>query len=525
LKPFRLHALNELAGGELVGLLSTSMVLESTGPSSSTRISASTTVFNYSFVALESTMEAEEIHQLSSRWQLRSHDLPSFVTFQPESQRYIIGAASALFDEKREIHGKGLQERKREVEGEDSEMSNAEASTSTLPTDESNPTTLPSIPKPPPFSWTQDKESVTLVFAVPSDTPTSSIRATFSRQFLSIMIGSAQSNLTASTIPRGELPHVSHKKLWDSIDPHTSVWTFDRDAEGRDSTYGLLSLHLEKANAGTRWSDVFATSPAVEEGLISMGEVDRSLEQVAETLDPSELAMISESMEKYTQSTMDATGGGEGEMGGNEIPTSLMGEEIDVEVDGESGRGTVITWIEDILSTTLPKLVRPHPTVPYSLLSLPIPFSSTSISATAPTPDQSIVIKHDVDGIRFTPASIISPSYNWRHTSTFPALAFVLATKRDASFVYHLSNQAVFAFDSPPNYDLGTTRSGAGNLFVYFNTIGTKDLKGRQWVLRVGGTKSGSLVGVAAIGGGYEGREGNVVLALCEKEVVVFKVV
>ena len=511
LLPFRMHSVDVIDSGEVVALLSVvgkTVGSSTAGSSASERMNnRSTTIFDFlSVQLLPTSTDPSTPTPLDVTWRLRSHDLPSFVTFSPESKRYIIGGASPLFASLTESAASAVKLGK---QAESESVTVGGASTSKIQTDST-------IEKPPPFSWTQDKESVTVVFAVPSDTPTSSIRATFSRQFLSILVGSAASSLSPSA-SRSELPRVSHKKLWDAIDPHTSVWTFDRDAEGRDSTYGLLSLHLEKANPGTRWSDVFATSPPIEDGIPSLGVADRELENIHETLDPSELAGISESMEKWSQGAVGRGEVPEGE-GGNEQPTSLMGMEIDVEVDGESGRSMVVTWIEDVLSHS-PTLIRPHPTIPYALLSTPLPISG------AQAIDNSIVVKHDVDGVIFSPPST-PPNYIWTHTGTFPALAFVLATKRDAYFVHHLSNLAVFAFDSPSNFTVAAAgiagRSGAGNLFVYFNTEGERDTKGKQLVLRVGGPNSGALMGAA----GVRMKDGKTaVFALCEKELVVFTVI
>ncbi|KAL8283338.1 hypothetical protein RQP46_005748 [Phenoliferia psychrophenolica] len=332
------------------------------------------------------------------------------------------------------------------------------------------------------------------------------IRITFSRQFLSLLIGSASSLLSQSSSP---LPRVSHKKFWDSIDPHSSVWTFDREAEGRDSTYGVLSLHLEKSNPGTKWPDLFAVTHGDE---AVAGE--RELEGVQETVDPSELAKISESMEQWTQGVPGGVGASN-EGIGQGVPTSLTGEEMDVEVDGETGRRCVVTWITDVPNHP-PKIVRPHPAFVSSLLSTSLPLSP-------PTNDHSIVLKNDVDGLAFSPPSSPSSS-SWTHTTTFPALSFILATKRDASFVHHLGTTAVFAFDSPSSPALTQPGQGppsSGNLFVYFRPEGVRSEKGKQMVLRIGGPASGSLLGVGAVT--IEGQA-TVVLALCENELVVYHI-
>lgn len=454
--------------------------------------------------------DATASKQLNVLWRLHSHDLPNYVSFDVEAERYIIGAPSSLTSN---------------PEGPSTPSAPTRPS-STTPSEATPEPSGPPIPHPPPFSWTQDPDSLTVVFALPSDTPTSSIRITFSRQFLTLHIGSAASTL-APYSTRSTLPHVSHKKLWDLIDPHASVWTFDREAEGRDSTFGLLSLHLEKANTGAKWTDVFAlTAPSMVEDTgeskiteLTTEQEEQELEHVVETLDPSELAKISENMEQWTKGLVDggATAEVDGDGLGHGVPTSLIGEEIDVEVDGDLGRPLIVTWVESAL-TPSPRLVRPHPTVPYSLLSTPLPLSSASTN----TPDSSITIKHDVDGLLFAPPSLSSSTYTWTHTSTFPALAFVLATKQDASFIHHLADRAVFAFDAPSSFSLaspaGGTRSGAGNLFVYYRPEDTKGTKGVQMVLRVGGPSSGALVGV----GGVVGEDGKVaVVALCEKELWV----
>lgn len=502
LVPFRMHSVDLLTSGKVMALLSTTAKVaavsnqlssSSGGLSASTRLKIpSTTVFDFLAVFMSAVPQVEA-SPLEPIWTLRSHDLPNYVHFDAATSRYSIGAPTTMYRLGHEVLPAGRPPRP-VAEQEDDE-------------DEPMPPRPSSndAPKPPPYSWTQDGESITLVFAIPSDTPTSSIRTTFSRQFLTLHIGSASAALSSSYA--SDLPHVSHKKLWDVIDPHTSVWTFDRDAEGRDSTFGLLSLHLEKGNPGTRWSDIFAVSPPEEFGVPSLGASDRKLEGVPETMDPSELANISESMEQWTQGVAGGVGA-DNEGMGQGVPTSLIGEEIDVEVDGDSGRPFVVTWIEGA-DQPEPKLVRPHPTIPYSLLSVPLPLANSP---------PSVVIKHDVDGLLFgSPAPEV---YTWHHTSTFPALAFVLASKRDAHFVYHLSNRVVFAFDSPSQFSTSNgPRSGAGNLFAYFNTEGKKDTTGQQYVLRIGGPTSGSLVGVGGIAHGG----GTSVLALCEKELVVFR--
>ncbi|GAA5926175.1 hypothetical protein JCM3775_005223 [Rhodotorula graminis] len=566
--PFRLHAAEQVSDTDAVVLLS--IVTKAAAPSPAAAPSSlptpssmaattrhtisSTTQFIYlsARVSLASHVDAAAPQQLAVSWRLACHDLPSFVVYDRERDAFVVGAGSKL------VHvqgGRGAaeQDEAREgVDGDDVLMTPARASTAAASA------LGPAVPRPPPFSWTQDKDSVTVAFPIPSDTPTSSIRLTFSRLYLTLHVSSSSAFAASSTgLPGGVgLPRVSHKRLWADIDPHTSVWTFDREAEGRDSSYGLLTLHLEKAHAGTRWSDVFASTPARDggdgdaaaaAGPARIEELDPELEYegVPESLDPSELAAITEQMEQWAQGLVRHGIAHSDEGLGSGIPTSLTGEEVDVEVDAESGRPFVVTWVEGATATTessRPTLVHPHAAVPYELLSTPFPLAvdASPSSSSAPSYD-GITVKHDVDGLLFTPPPASTAAYEWSHASTFPALAFVLATKRDTRFVHHLlpsplsssstsaaTSGAVLAFDAPALPTSGgasaPTRDGA-NCFVYLAppppVLGARARTGVQMVLRVGGPGAGALVGVAAVE--LEGGE-RAVVALCEREVVVVRV-
>ncbi|OBZ69000.1 NudC domain-containing protein 1 [Grifola frondosa] len=117
------------------------------------------------------------------------------------------------------------------------------------------------LKKPPPYSWTQTSDSVTV--AIPSHP----LRR--------------QGATDAGDIPI-VAPRYTLKKLWDGIKASTSLWTFDRAAE---HTYGMLSLHLEKQHEGTRWAHVFSSAGTGED------------EEVPETLDPTELYAIRDVLE------------------------------------------------------------------------------------------------------------------------------------------------------------------------------------------------------------------------------------
>jgi len=475
----------------------------------------STTTFQY--FQLRLPRDESGATELEPEWIVKGGDLPAFVQFDAESERYAVASSSPLTSTETaplptQLPQTAIDKEMTQLEGTDP---------SHLPSDSQ------SIPKPPPFSWTQDKESLTVAFPIPSSTPTSSIRITFSRLYLTLHIASPSAAISNS-IPNFALPRISHKKWWGEVDPHTSVWTFDREAEGRDSNFGILTLHLEKQHAGTKWSDVFATSSRPDSnGGAKIEELNEEweYEEVEETVDPSELAKISEDMEKWTRGIMEGGASQSNEGLGHGVPTSLMGDEMDVEVDAETGRSIVVSWIEGAGQKQEPKIITPHASLPYSLLSTPLPFAPAT--PTLSSFDSSITIKHDVDGLLFQPpSSTASKPYQWAHASTFPALAFVLATKRDTRFVYHHLDKFALAFDSPAllpssSSSSSTTKSrdGAGNLFVYF-TPEPKENKGKQMVLRVGDGASGSIMGVAGVE--LEGGE-LVIVALCELRLVVLK--
>ncbi|SCV70631.1 BQ2448_3393 [Microbotryum intermedium] len=571
--PFQLHAANEDASSSSIfALLSVAVksartreLLRPAGASfnSGTRLApapapgaparpGSTTVFEYICVCLDGTKQtgASVSMSLTPLWRATGDDLPHFVQFQPALQRYCIGSTAP-------IH-RSLTTQERPEPALDSTESSTLDKGQWDRTGESLKAlqNIDSCVLPPPFSWTQDSESVTIAFAIPSDVPTSSIKITFSRQFITLFVASTRASFQSPlTAPHGTTPRISHKKLWDVIDPHTSVWTFDREAEGRDSTYGILSLHLEKAHPGTRWPDVFsptflaaqlarppvALSDHAQARIIELqddddgsndgtreAEYELRLENVPETLDASELSGIVDGMEQWHRD-FGKLHGGKGiiqDQGfGDGAPATLNGDEMDVEVDGEVGRPLVVTWI-DCAWSPVPRIEHPHSTINFSLLStgLPLtPSSSTADHCLDYLSRTGLVIKHDIDGALLVPPSCGDvKAIVWTHHSTFPALAFALATKMNSSFVAHVEDQAVLAFDSP--FPLAVDSSATvstRNVFVYRAPADVKDKTSQQMVLRLGEASDGALLGV--IGNRRADGSAVSVIALCEQSLVVFR--
>ena len=350
------------------------------------------------------------------------------------------------------------------------------------------------LPKPPPpYSWTQTSDSVTVAFPLPSATQKSVIKVTFTPKALNLFISGADTEPSSSPIP---LPRYIAKPFWDGIRPSTSFWTWDKAGE---KSFGLLTLHLDKQHEGTRWSQVFAPHQTPS------GEPEP---EVAETLDPSELYNVREALEKYT-SSLSEDGSGLGL--GQGVPSLGKGE-IDEELDSSVGREAFLTKIP----VSTPKAQDGTgsndrwPSV--TLLSTPLP------GLTKPGDPPSLIIKSDIDGLfytlRPTETSDGGNDSTWTHTSTFPALSFVLASKQDVRFTHHVSDRLVLTFESG-------SRGLGFNIYVYQATPTRSAQWAKQSVIRVGDATTGPLLGVGTLTLNVEGGTKVVMLCLCENEVVV----
>lgn len=350
---------------------------------------------------------------------------------------------------------------------------------------------LDSPPKPPPYSWTQTSDSVTIAIPLPSSTPTDAIKVAFSLRTLTVFIKDTGSGDNQAPVP---LPRYDMKPLWDHIQPTTSMWTFDRAADRR---YGVLTLHLDKAHEGTRWPQVFAAAGATAPSGAASSAED---EDVPETLDPSELYAIREALEKYTsalQTGEDASGLGLG----RGLP-SLAKEEMDDELDVNVGRTACVTWVGVDGSGA----AEHDDEAPLQVLSTPFPGADGA---------PSLVVRNGLDGVVYELSTADSPEQKpvWRHVSTYSALAFVLASKRDTRFTFHVSSQAVLAFESGSR-DLG------GNVYIYRGAP-AKEKWAKQAVLKVGGGAAGSLLGIGLVKAGPNAEP--IILCLCEGELILLR--
>ena len=387
------------------------------------------------------------------------------------------------------------------------------------------------------YSWTQSSDSITVAFPLPSTTPKTKIKVFFTTQTLTVHVDNNNDGLTTTLPVPIPIPHYSAKALWADINPSSCFWTWDREGEQK---WGLLTLHMEKKHEGTRWMHVFNPSPrrpattttTSPEPDLKASQSDTEMEEVPETLDPSELWHIRESLEKYTSALRD--GEDASGLGLGKGLSSLADGEMDEEVDANVGRRVCLTWVGgggvDIAEASegdRGDQVEEEQERFVHLLSTPLP-GSLSIDE---EDDISLILKHDLDGTVFTLQSSSSSKSNntastpqWIHTSTYSALSFVLASKQDTRFTHHLllpssnpnspSGGAVLAFEG------GSSRGRGGNLYIYRSVPTSKEKWAKQAVLKVDDGLGGALLGVGCIRG--SGGE-KIVVCLTEGELTVIQ--
>ena len=425
-------------------------------------------------------------------WQRRGEDVPVYTTFVDELNAYLIIGGSYY----RNPETQKLASPYEPTPDEMAPIPRANENLDTLPPDQDK--------KLYPYSWTQSSDSVTVAFPLPSTTPKTKIKVFFTTQTLTVHVDNNDELTLPVPIP---IPHYSAKALWADINPSSCFWTWDREGEQK---WGLLTLHMEKKHEGTRWMHVFNPATTTELDLGSDLEME-----VPETLDPSELWHIRESLEKYTTALRD--GEDASGLGLGKGLSSLTEGEMDEEVDANVGRRVCLTWVGggvDTNETVGREGAEQDEERFVQLLSTPLPGS------VGPNEEISLILKHDLDGTVFTLQSsttTITPVPQWLHTSTYSALSFVLASKQDTRFTHHLlssSGGAVLAFEG------GSSRGRGGNLYIYRSVSTSKEKWAKQAVLKVDDGLGGALLGVGCVK--FEGDE-RMVVCLTEGELVLIR--
>ncbi|KAG6850746.1 hypothetical protein H0H93_009369 [Arthromyces matolae] len=458
--PFRIHSVHTASTDAILAILS-SRYYGSDAESTQSKDLPST---NFDIWGVKITLTStshSRVQEMDVLWHRRGQDVPIYTAFVQS-----LDAALLIGGTKYESLGNETSPPYEPSPDEIVPISRA---------DEKFDTDAPEPAKPPPYSWTQTSDSVTMAIPLPSSTPKSTIKVLFSPQSLTVHVD----NEVSSSVP---IPRYSARRLWDGILSSTSYWTWDREAE---HSFGLLTLYLDKQHQGTKWTQVFASN------------ADQEVE-VLETLDPSELWHVREALEKYTAALRegdDASGLGLG----HGVPSLAEGE-LDMEVDDVVGRKAYLTWVDS--NGNVPQWWKNAEDIPFQLLSTLIPGHGAS--------KLSVIVKSNLDGIVHTLDEKDSKTPVWTHTSTFSALSFVLASKQDTRFTFH-DTGAVFAFE-------GGIRDRGGNVYIY--RAASADSKwAKQAILKVGDGYGGSLLGI----GKLRVAGATVILCLAEGELIILK--
>ncbi len=450
----------------------------------------------------------------------------------------------------------------------------------------------------PHFSWAQTGDTVTIAFALPAWMTSSHIRGHFSpsalslsftQEALTLLTASSSAQITeiggSAAAEEAEVDDLTRaarmiasgryvsRSTWGEIDATGSVWTLERAAGA-----SLLTLHLEKKHEGTRWMQVFADrtrAPARNHGRLAQTQLsfqqartqlertaaglnadeqgedeegedaEDNEDDVPETMDPSELVTMLEGMQKYTVDE-DTPGLGQDRSGLALDQPSLLKDSLEEE-DANVGVDFVVTSVT-LSSSGL--------TVRHSNLG-EMKLLATRLESDRED-DGLVAVKHELDGAIFARQAIKA----WKHVATMPALAFVLASKRDAQRVHIHARRTsgsvgsdeyvALAFESAPRVtgsgagSGSTVGSGAGNLFVYYTPASAGDKHAASRVVRLGAivdqssseaeaadeghdTASGALLGVCSVRlpapapQEEDGVEQDTLLCLCENRLLLLR--
>ncbi|KAF8977002.1 hypothetical protein BGZ46_007730 [Entomortierella lignicola] len=340
-------------------------------------------------------------------------------------------------------------------------------------------------PSEPPYIWTQTETDVTICFGLPKGTTKHAVHCRFSRQGLELHV-----NLSQPADQALRLPNLDDMPLFDAVSPEDCFWTLE-------ASTGVLTVTLEKKNTKTRWSQVFA------EGV--------DVNPVEETLDPSVFSEYKSALEKYTT---DNASGGPGR-DSTILPSLVQDPQEDIDEEGEEIK---FSWIQ---SEDGPDIVRAT-TIGSGHDWIGQAFSSfegrqgDGGGFHMPT----VCLKHDVDGlvyaIHHVPGSVpVSSSIQqetgilkFEHVSTFDALAFVQASKREKRFVMH-----------DPRGRFSVIVEASRNVYIYWHTVGERLKQERQTVVDVSKAQQVDIIGCQLIADGIlvilmEGKHGALVLEL-----------
>ncbi|KAF9909204.1 hypothetical protein EC991_008965 [Linnemannia zychae] len=401
---------------------------------------------------------------------IRGTEIPFYCSFDPSGDGYVIGSNSTYKPTKEPVVDQTT--RYLEPGSEAMELDQTDVGAA--------------APSEPPYIWTQTDTDLTICFGLPRGTTKHAIQCKFSRQGLELHV-----NLSQSTENLVRAPRLEDMPLFDQIQPDGCTWTLE-------SSTGILELSLEKKHSKTRWTQVFA------EGV--------DTDPVEETLDPSVFAEYRSALEKYTSEQPNAAPGRDSSL----LPSVAQDAQEDIDEEGEEIK---FSWVQaedgaDIIRATT--IGTGHDWIGQAFPSFES-YPSENQSFRMPT----VCLKHDVDGLVYSiqhKAGAILQTMStvqqgeeimkFVHTSTFDALAFVQASKREKRFVMH-----------DPNGRFTAIIESSRNAYIYWHTPGAKLKQERQTVIDVSKGKHVDIIGCQLIGDGIlvllmEGKDGALVIEL-----------
>ena len=567
-EPFLIRAVNVRESGQADVVLSRTVRTPQDGSEVNKRVSPKYAI-SYELVCVSLDLEAGEMQVdgqvLDVAWKAEGEEFPTYV--EHVGGRWIVGAGKTFAMKKGGQSNTG-------------EGDTASAAPLSMATPSTVPTETAEVEYP--YAWSQTKTSIN--FSISNLPP----RISPSRDIVCLL---RPNTLTLQIHMRDEtsLKPILNTFLqnggkdgsydwWDRIKGEESTWTWEKEkdpATGNETA--KLELSLEKANEGVKWPQLFAPRQENEEdedeslpvGYSAPGGRDdddwkyQEIE-VPETMSEEDRAFVKASLEglhqtsaapsksRYAglghpsltgliQETAKASGHGEAHDRATTALPGLLREEIEDEDDGyddddhmdggefaslggagssKAGKETVLTYLEQ--GTTAGQFEsRTFGRTPSAFI--------LSRSFKGADNDQSVIIKAHVDGNLYLPPPERAIT-TWKHAGSNPAISFVLASKRDTQYVYHMTDAAnhgatIFAFESKQAFGLG------GNLYMYWAPVDeggshigngqkSRATEAKQTVVKFGdGIETGQLMGVKIVSLDNGHR---CVIGLSEKATIVF---
>jgi hypothetical protein len=564
-QPFLIRAVGAVQDDRAEVVLSRAIRIPQDEPSGSKRAAPKHNI-SYELVCvvilLSEDSDKTASRELSVLWRLSGEEFPTYV--ERVGGRWIFGASKTFV-----MYGSTKDDSTGGDIGRDALT--ADQSGAAMPVDETDY----------PYSWSQTKTSINLTIEkLPADIlPSRDIVCLLRPNTLTLQIH-ARENASLKPLLRRFLRNGGKDGVhdwWDTIQGQESTWTWEKEFDpATGTTLGKLELSLEKANEGVKWPQLFAPRQENDEddqGLLPVrkarsagGDEDewtyKEIE-VPETMSEEDRAYVKASLEgfhqtptappknkyaglghqdlaSFAQSKPVAAGHGEAADRASAILPGLLREEIEEEDDdgfddddhmdggefaslggagsSKAGKESVFTYLEDDADRTGYTVKTFSKTPSVSVLSRPM-------KGRLDQPDQSLLVKAHVDGNLYAPPRDLSEA-SWKHVATNPAISFVLASKRDAQFVYHQTRDngaVVFIFESRQAHGLG------GNMYVYWPPVKDTSLpppggksratEAQQTVIKFGeGFETGQLLGVKTVS---LDNGTQAVVGLAEKAIIV----